>query len=124
MQVGGAAADGIQQHLIDEANYRRIVGIYAARAVFLVVVDRFNVHSIQVNVSKVLHTAVGGVEEFLDGIAQLVVFDQDGLCVQASAELDIGYSLVVGGVGNAHEQLIAPAPERQGAMLAHQLFAH
>ncbi|MDT4806976.1 hypothetical protein FQZ97_398160 [compost metagenome] len=124
VQVGGAAADGVQQHLVDEAHHRGIVGVHATWGVLLVFVDRLDVHAIQVNISEVLHAAAGGVEELLDGIAQLVVFDQDGLGVQAGAELDIGNGLVVGGVGDAHEQLVAPAPERQGAMLANQLFAH
>ncbi|MCY1417448.1 hypothetical protein D9M71_329830 [compost metagenome] len=124
VQVGGAAADSIQQHLIDEANHRRIVSIHAAGAVLLVVVDRLDINAVQINVSKVLHAAVGGVEELLDGITQLVVLDQNGLGIEAGAELDIGDGLVVGRVGNAHEQLVAPAPEGQGAVLAHQLFAH
>ncbi|MNF18500.1 hypothetical protein D3C80_2226120 [compost metagenome] len=46
VQVGGAATDRVQQHLVDEAHHRGIVGIDPAGAVFLVVVDRLDVHAI------------------------------------------------------------------------------
>ncbi|MDT4834535.1 hypothetical protein FQZ97_681750 [compost metagenome] len=124
MQVRGAAANGIQQHLVDEAHHWSVVGVHPSWAVILVVIDSLNVHSIQIDVAEFFHAAVGGLEKLIYCIAEFIVLDQDGFGVQAGAELDVGYSLVVGRVGNAHEQLVASAPEGQGTMLAHQLFAY
>ncbi|MDT4855080.1 hypothetical protein FQZ97_894200 [compost metagenome] len=111
VQVRRAAANGVQQHLVDETNNRGIVGIHADCTVPFVIIDRFDIHAIQVDVTQVLHAASCAIEELLDGIAQLVVFHQDGFGVQAGTELDIGYCLVIGRVGNGDEQLIASAPE-------------
>ncbi|MCY1549339.1 hypothetical protein D9M68_855020 [compost metagenome] len=103
MQVRRAAAYGIQKHLVDEAHHGGVVSIYPAWPIMLIVIDCFNVHAIQVDVPKIFHAAICALEELLDGIAQLVILDQDGFGVQAGAELNIGYSLMVGGVGDADE---------------------
>ncbi len=62
-------------------------------------------------------------KNFFDGVAELVVLHQDGFGGQASAELDVVDGLVIGGIGDAHVQLVAAPPQRQGVMLAHQFFA-
>ncbi|MCY1536949.1 hypothetical protein D9M68_724250 [compost metagenome] len=69
MQVRGSAANGIQQHLVDEAHHGGIVGIHADCAVSFVIIDRFDINSIQIDITQVLHAAVGAVEVLLDGVA-------------------------------------------------------
>lgn len=122
MQVGGAAFDRIEQHLVDESHHRRIVGVLSADGVLLVVVDRFDIEAVEIDVGHVFETGAMGVEEFFDGIAELVVLHQDGFGAQPGAELDVVDCLVIARVGNSHEQLVAASPQGQGVMLAHQFF--
>lgn len=110
MQIRRAALDGVQQHLVDETYYRRIVSIGATFADRLLIINRLDIQSIQINVCQLVHAAVGRVEELVDGIAEFVVLDQNGFCGQAGAELHIGDGLVVGRVGEADEQLVTSTP--------------
>ncbi|MCY1297683.1 hypothetical protein D9M70_471340 [compost metagenome] len=111
VQVRRAALDRIQQHLVDEAHHRGVVSFLAGHYILLVVVDRLNIQAVQVDVGEVFHPAVGAFEELLDGFAQLVVLHQDGFGGQPGAELDVGHRLVVAGVGQGDEQLVAAPPQ-------------
>jgi len=54
VQVGGAALDCIEQHLVNETHHRRIVGIDDADGVLLAVVDGFNIEAVKVDVGHFL----------------------------------------------------------------------
>lgn len=123
VQVGRAALDRIEQHLVDETHHRRIIRILPGDGVLMPVVERFDFHSIKINVGHLFEAGGVGVEEFLDGVAELVVLDQNCFGAQPGAELDVVDRLVIGRVGNPHEQFIATSPEGQGVMLADQFFA-
>ncbi|MNZ93256.1 hypothetical protein D3C78_1123150 [compost metagenome] len=123
MQVGRAAADGIQQHLVDEAHYWGIVGIAANRFFLPFRISALDIQPFQIDIGQIIQSACRALEQLLDGITELVVLDQDGLGGQAGTELHIGNGLVVGRVGEANEQLVAATPKRNHPMLAHQLFA-
>ncbi|MCY1299250.1 hypothetical protein D9M70_487720 [compost metagenome] len=123
VQVRGTAADGIQQHLVDETHHRGIVGI-AADGLFLSLrIAAFDIQSIEIDIGQVFEAPARTLEQLLDGVAELVVLHQDGLGGQPGAELHVGDGLVVGGVGEPDEQLVAAAPERNDAVLAHQFLA-
>ncbi|MCY1290124.1 hypothetical protein D9M70_392510 [compost metagenome] len=103
MQVRGATLDSIQQHLVDEAHHWCVVGFLPGDIVLFVIVDGFDIQSVQVDVGQILHAAVGGIEKLVDGLAQFVIFHQDGFGGHAGAELDVGDCLVVTRVGQGDE---------------------
>ncbi len=123
MQVGRAALDRVQQHLVDETHHGRVVGVLAADGILLGVVDRLDVQAVEVGIAHAFQARTCGFEELLDGVAEFIVLHQDGFGGQAGAELDVIDGLVISRVGDAHEQFVAASPQRQGMVLAHQFFA-
>ncbi|MNP80757.1 hypothetical protein D3C76_1789410 [compost metagenome] len=76
MQVRGAATDGIQQHLVDELDHRRVVG-FVGRRLFLLLAALLDVDAVQIDVGQVLHAGAGiAFEELVDGLTELVVLHQ------------------------------------------------
>ncbi|MCY1432883.1 hypothetical protein D9M71_488920 [compost metagenome] len=107
---------------MDELDHRRVVG-FVGRRFFLLLAALFDIHAVEIDLAEILHAAAGVVEELVDGLAELVVFDQQGFHRQPSAELDVADGLLVGGVGDADEQKVAAAQQRQHAVLADQFLA-
>ncbi len=67
------------------------------------------------------HDRVGLLGGLVDGLLQLVVFDDDGLDAEAGLELDLVDGVQIGGIGNREEQSLAAPEQRQAAMLLQQL---
>lgn len=122
MQVGRAALDGIQQHLVDETYYRCVVR-FCAGILLGGLVRATDIQSLEVDIVEACETVGSAFEQLVDGQAKLVVFDQNRFGRQAGAELDIIDGLVVGGVGDAYKELVAAPPQRDDPVLADQLFA-
>ena len=78
VQVGRAAADGVEQHLVDEAHHRGIfgvvAGIFLAGAFCLAHID-----PVEIDIAEVAESVHGALVELLDGYAELVVLHQQGL---------------------------------------------
>ena len=122
VQVGRAAADGVEQHLVDEAHHRGIFGIVAA----VVLAGAFrlaDIDPVEIDVTEVAESVHSALVELLDGYAELVVLHQQGFGGETGAELDIGDRLVVGRVGETDEQFVAAFPQRQHTVLADQALA-
>ncbi len=122
MQVGRATLYGIQQHLVDETYYRSVVR-FCAGILLGGLFRATDIQSLEVNIVEACETIGSAFEQFVDGQAKLVVFDQNRFGRQAGAELDIIDGLVVGGIGDAYEELVAAPPQRDDPVLADQLFA-
>ncbi|MNN58656.1 hypothetical protein D3C81_1737130 [compost metagenome] len=106
MQVRGAAANGVQQHLVDELDHRRVVGFVGCRF-FLFLAALFDIHAVEIDIGKLFHAGGAAVEELVNGLAEFVIFHQQGFHSQSGAELDIADGLLVGGIGDANEQDVA-----------------
>ena len=125
VDVRGAALDGVQQHLVDEAHHRRVVAALGVGDVVAVVVfaaGGLEVFQALVVAHAVAHAVAGGEGEF-DGLAELFLVHEDGFDREVGGELDLVQGAGVGGVGDAHEQAVAALVQRQGLVLADQLFA-
>ncbi|MNX81644.1 hypothetical protein D3C86_1133390 [compost metagenome] len=123
MQVGRTAPDRVEQHFMDEAHHRRVIGILADDGVLTLVIDGLDVQAFEVDIGHVFQAGPMGVEELLDGVAELVVLHEDGFGRKPGTELDVVDGLVIGRVGNPHEQFVASAPEGQRVVLADQFLA-
>jgi len=108
---------------VHEAHHRGIVGVDPAERVLPAVVDRLDVQPVEIDIGHFLQAGGVGVEEFFDGVGELVVLDQNGFGAQPGAELNVVDRLMIARVGNPHEQFVAASPEGQGVVLAHQFFA-
>ncbi len=115
MQVGRAALDRIEQHLVDESHHGRVISILPCNGVLFLLIDRLDVQPVEVDIGHVFQASGVVVEEFFfDGVAELVFLHQNGFGTQPGAELDVVDGLMIGRVGNPHEQLVTTPPEGQG----------
>src|SRR5690606_36632316 len=130
VDVRGALADGVHQHLVDELDDRRVValGVHAGVAAGLVLLAAADVEVLEVLVLVVAaHRRVerlGRLEPLVDGGADALLVHQYRLDLEVGLELDLVEGAVVGRVGDADEQLAAALEHRQHAVLADQLLAH
>ncbi len=72
-------------------------------------------------VGELRHGRVGLLDGLVDGLLQLVVFDDDGLDAEAGLEFDLVDGVQVGRVRHREEQALAAPEQRQAAMLLQQL---
>jgi hypothetical protein len=129
MDVRCAAADGIEQQLVDEAHDGRVFDVVTryARA-FGVVVATGDIEVLEIEAGLIFgelrHGRVGLLGGLVDGLLQLVVFDDHGLDAEAGLEFDFVDGVQVGGIRDAEEQALAAAIQRQAAVLLQQLVLH
>ena len=97
MKIGGTHAHRVQQHLVDETDYRRIVGI-SSHVLLIVFSDCLNIQIIKICICHVTQAASWAVEVFLNSGVQLIVFDYNGICHQPGVELNVAKCLLVGRV--------------------------
>jgi hypothetical protein len=109
-----------EQHLVDEADDRRVFDVVAADGVLfqiLVAAGDVEVLEVQVVVRERRHLRV----DLLDGLAadalQLVLFDDHRLDRQSRLELDLIERMQVGRIRNRDEQPLAALDQRQQPML-------
>ncbi len=124
VKVGGAALDGIQQHLVDELDDRRVVALgVVAAGLGLVIVAGFGVQCIEALVVAAGVEGFSRSESAVDRALELLLVDQDRLDGGACRELDLLDGASVGGVADAEEQSVAALVQRQHAVLGDQLLA-
>ena len=71
--------------------------------------------------ARLRHLRVGLLDGLVDGLLQLVVFDDHGFDAEAGLELDLVDGVQVGRIRDREEQALAAAEQRQHAMLREQL---
>lgn len=126
VDVRGALADCVHQHLVDELHHRGVValGIDAGVATGAeILVSGRNVqvaHAIVVTAQGVAQRVMAGMP-LLERAADLVLIHQDRLNHQIGVELDLVQRM--GRVAGAHEQLAAAFEQWQHVVLAQQLLA-
>ena len=124
MDVRGAAADRIDQDLVDELHHRRVVhrvGIDAG-SLGLVVAD-LQLQSVQFATAHVGHGVAHAVEQALDHPLQRAALDQDRFDHAVGVELDLVQRMRLHRIGDAHEQPLAAPEQRQRLMLGDQCLA-
>ena len=126
MDVRRAAADGVEQQLVDETHDGRVFDVVSRNTVTGgIVVAARDIEVFEIEPGLVLgqqrRGRVGLLGGLVDGFLQLVVFDDHGLDAEASLELDLVDGVQVGGICHREEQALAAAEKRQAAMLLKQL---
>ncbi len=124
VQVGRASTNSVEQHLVDEAHDRRVVGGLTCIIICRIIRHGLNIDPVQVDITEILQAGGRAFKKLVEGQPKLVVLDEDRLGRQPSTELNVCYSLLVGWVRHRHEQLVAALYQRQYAVLARQLFRH
>src|SRR6185437_2092060 len=125
VNIRGAAANGVQHHLVDEPDDGRVFDIVATGALvieLLFAADGFEgvqIHALLFREGGYL--VVDLLDGLVDGLLQLVVLDDDGLDAEARLELDFVDRVQVGRVGDRQEQTFAAAEQRQYTVLGQQL---
>ena len=124
VDVRGAFLDGVQQHLVDEADDRCVLDVVAADRLLLeilVAAGDVEVLQIDVVVGHRRHLRVDLLDRFGADALQLVLFDDDRLDRQSGLELDLVERVQVGRVRDCDEQALAALDQRQHAVLGEQL---
>ena len=126
MDVRGAAPDGIQHHLVHEADDGCVVNVGAladiARYCLLAGADVEGLH-IEVFVRELGHGRVDLLERLCDELGELVLLDDDRFDGITGRELDLVQRVEVGRVRHRNEQPLAALDQRQHTVLAQQLLA-
>lgn len=121
MDVGGAALDRVDQHLVDELDHRGVValGVDAAFAAGLVLAAG-DVEIVEA--LGVVHAAerILRVHPQLHGALDGVLVDQNRFDLQIGMELDLVQRRGVGRIGDADEEAAAAFEQRQDVMLVEQ----
>ncbi len=124
MDIRGAAADGVQQHLVDETHDGRVFNIVPRDIAADLIVATGYFQRLEIDAFLVAEVGHGGVD-LLDGLVEhllkLVVFDDDGLDAETGLELDLIDGVQVGRIGDAEEQAFAALEQRQHPVLGQQL---
>ena len=120
MDVRGAAVDGLDDDLIDEAHHRRVVGVALGEGFDLGAVS----FSAEVEITDVIvhDRGVLLLQGVLKRLGQLALTDDHLLDVEPGLELEILQHALAGRVAHADKQAPAALMQRQRLMLAHQLF--
>jgi len=125
VHIRGAAADRIQQHLVDEAHDRRILDVVARDVVAdLVAVAATDFERLEINriiVAEARHLVVGLLDRLVEFALQLVVFDDNRLDRHAGLELDLVDGVQICRVGDPQEQSLAALEQWQYPVLGEQL---
>ena len=123
MDIRGASADRIHQHLVDELHNRRIVvlAVDAAIAAGLVVAAR-DVEIVQAFGIVQIAQRIVGLHPQLHGALDGVLINEDGLYQQVGVELDFVEGSGVGRIGNTDKQAATTFEERQHMVFLQQLF--
>ncbi len=118
MNVGCAALDCIEQHLVDESDDRSILD-FVARVILVLLFGAADVEvfEIEIVVVEATHAGVDRLDRLDDAILQFVLLDNDRVDTEAGCELYVVDSLQVGRIGDAEKQTLATFDERQDAML-------
>jgi hypothetical protein len=126
VNVRCALLDRIQQDLVDEAHDRGILDVVAAQCgrfgLFIAARD-FEVLEIDVVVVELRHHRFGLVDGLVDGLLQLVVFDDDKFDAHRSLEANLIERMQIGRIRNREEQSFAALHERHDAVLLQQFVA-
>ncbi len=125
MHVRGALLDGVEQHLVDEADDRRVFDVVARDALLQLLLAGADLEVLQVEVvlGHRRHRGVDLLDGLGDGQLELVVLDDDRLDAEARGELDLVDGMKVGRIGDREEQALSTPHERQHPMLVEQLVA-
>ncbi|MNV49946.1 hypothetical protein D3C71_1419230 [compost metagenome] len=126
MDVRGALADRIHQHLVDELDHRRVVtlgvnaGVATTGHVLVPGADIQIAHLLVVAPQGAADAVIAGQPQ-IQRAPDLVLINQDRFDHQIGVELDLIQRLRR--VEGTHEQLAAALEQRQHLMLAQQLLA-
>ncbi len=112
MDVRCAAADGVEQELLDVLDDRRILDVrgFLVREGRGCTVVEASLHLLEV--ARVLEVRPAGFRELGDGLHQLVVLDDDGFRNEVGLEPDFVQNLQVRRIGDRDEQLVVALVER------------
>ena len=107
--------DRVQQDFLEIADDRRVVDFCAGALIFLR--QRFIVGEFEVDVfaSQILQRSVGGLGNFFDQLAELVVLHHHRFDREAGLEPHIIQGAQVGRVGGGDEQAVAALLQGQNA---------
>ena len=123
VDVRCAGLDGVEQHLVDESDDRRVVGgARHVRFVVVVLLEGLHVEVVEVGLAGIEERLFLLGEELIDEGRELVFLDQDRLGVHARVELDLVERLQVRRIGDGDEETHAALHERQRVVLADQLL--
>ncbi len=122
MDVRCAAADRVQQRAVDEAHDRRVVHLLRLRRLHLGVFET-DLELLQIALQLAgVPVVVGAFQHLLDGGAELVVLDDDGLGGEPGLELEFVQRRHVHRIGDGDVDAVAALDQRQRVMLGQQLL--
>src|ERR1700691_5742795 len=111
VHIRGAAADRIQQHLVDETHDRRILDVVArdvvAECLAAAAADFERLEIDSIIVAQAWHLGVELLDRLVELALQFVVFDDNRLDRHAGLELDLVDGVQIGRVGDSQEQTLA-----------------
>ena len=123
MDVGSAALDRVQQHLVHEANDGRIldvIPVFFLASLFLPA--DIEILEVEVIVGEPRHAGVDGLDRFADAVVELVLLDDHRVDAEARGEANVIDCLKIGRVRNTQEHPLAALDERQHAVLGDQVL--
>ena len=126
VDVRCALLDGVQQHLVDEADDGRVFDVVARDRVageLVVAGHDIEVLEVEIVLGETRHRRVDLLERLADGLLELVVLDHDGFDAEAGVELDLVDRVQVGRIRDREEQALAASHERQDTVLVQHLVA-
>src|SRR5690606_36011321 len=113
MQVGRAFLYRIQQHLVNKADYRSILGIFGVIASFFIIDNGLYFQSIQVSIRHIVKSGIGcAVEVLLDSCTEFVILYDHRIRPPTGIELNIAQSLLIGRVSQSEKEPVSSFVER------------
>jgi hypothetical protein len=104
VNIGCAALDCVQQHLVDETHNWRVLDFVASVVlIFVLLAADIEIFEIEIVVIEAAHAGVDGFDRLDDPILQFVLLDDNRVDAEAGRELDVIDGLQVGRIGNTEE---------------------
>ena len=123
MDIRGASADRIHQHLVDELHDRGIVVLAVDTAIAAgLVVAAGDVEIVQALGVVQIPQRIVGLHPQLHGALDGVLINEDGLYQQVGVELDFVEGSGVGRIGNTDKQAATTFEERQHVVFLQQFL--
>jgi hypothetical protein len=125
VDIGSAALDRVDEHLVDELDDRRVFvrrRIVAGRLALVVARAELEVFE-AFGVVEPLDDGRGRVECLLDRALDLLLVDQDRFDDVVRLELDLVERMEVRRIGNADEEAVAALEQRQRLVLRDEILA-